>query len=187
MLPTRVLSGIYHDLILGMDCCGKWIIETRLGHGEWPNREGPRKQFATGGAGEKAAIYGVWAGTSYLSDEQREQIQKLVNSNFHHFRRIDYVNWTSIDVQEATSIMHRPRQMARGMRKAAKAKVEVMFKSWIIEISASPSSSEPGIVRNSDLDSVIKKDAYLMFHMECGQAEKSKISIKNRLKDQACI
>ena len=179
VLETKAVSALDHDVILGMDFCRDWDIESKLGRGLWRAKEGKWRKFVTGDD-EGGKIHAECAGISELRRDQRKLIDELVDrvlpppsenpgctGLIEHF----------IDVQGAAPIKHRPRRMSPKMLEIAREEVEKMLRQDIIERSYSAWSSAPVIVKKHDggyrfcvdfrdVNKVTKKDAYPTQNMD---------------------
>ena len=113
--------------------------------GVWRTREGRWRPFAKPGEEENSAIHAECAGISELAEDEREQVERLVDRVLVYpaGRKAGVTTLTehSIDVQGATPFKHHPRRMSPKMQQVAIEEVERMYNEGVIERSASDYSS----------------------------------------------
>lgn len=64
-LQIRGIEDVDQELIMGMDFCRKWDVESKLGKGQWQTFGGRWRPFWSGTAVEKNHSFAECAGTSY--------------------------------------------------------------------------------------------------------------------------
>ena len=65
-LPMKALHNLDQEIILGMDFCKLYDVDTQLGRGVWRVREGRWRPFAKTGEEERSVIHAECAGISEL-------------------------------------------------------------------------------------------------------------------------
>ena len=77
--PIKALHNLDQEIILGMDLCKLFDVDAQFGRGVWRTREGRWRPFAKPGEEENSAIHAECAGISELSEDEREQVERLVD------------------------------------------------------------------------------------------------------------
>ena len=180
-LPMKALHNLDQEIILEMDFCKLFDVDAQFGRGVWRIREGRWRPFAKPGEEENSAIHAECAGISELAEDEREQVERLVDRVLVYpaGRKAGVTTLTehSIDVQGATPFKHHPRRMSPKMQQVAIEEVERMYNEGVIERSASDYSSAPVMIRKSngtyrfcvdyrDLNKMTRRDAYPIPNMD---------------------
>ena len=167
-----------HDLIFGMDFCKEFDIDGRQARGAWPSNDGEWKPFAGREASEEAPIFAECAGINEVATSERELVEQLVGRLIPPETDVPGVTDLvehHIEMQGAAPVRKKPRRMSRKMFEFARAEVDKLLHSEIIEPSASDWRSAPVITWRDDKDSMcfdyrdvnqaMKKEAYLIPNM----------------------
>ena len=174
-LIARATAIPCHDVVLGIDFCKEFEIETSWKSGQWRSRDGPWTEFyREESPGAQRCIFAEYAGLSELNNTERDIVEQLVArllpDRDEEFGCTTLTTHT-INVQGAAPIKHRPRRLSPKMWQVAVDEVAKMRELGVIEKSWSEWSSAPVIVTKQDktyrfcvdyraLNRVTKKDAY---------------------------
>ena len=113
MLTARATAIPGHDIVLGIDFCKEFEIETSWKKGQWRSRDGPWTGFYREEAPEmQGCIFADCAGLSELNDIEKDLVEQLV-ARLLSEQGVEFGCTTltsdSIAVQGAVPIKHRPR------------------------------------------------------------------------------
>ncbi|KAL7304725.1 hypothetical protein TKK_0002964 [Trichogramma kaykai] len=150
----RVMSVLDEDVILGMDFCHDFDVDTRWRRGVWRVREGPWRPFL---CSDDRAKRESCAGITVTNEEQLAEVNRLVEEVLAPQTRLadglhpmtDLVEH-HIRLTDETPIKHKLRRMTEPMLGEARNTVTKWHKEGIIEPSASDFRSAPVLVKKSD-------------------------------------
>ena len=78
-ITFRAIAELEQELILGMDFCRFFDVDTRLGRGTWRVHEGKWHPFDRDEAGsEETCVFAQCAGIKEIAPEEREQVLAIV-------------------------------------------------------------------------------------------------------------
>ena len=160
-IQMKALHNLDQEIILGIDLCKLFDIDAQLGRGMWRVKEGRWRPFVKTEEEKNAVIHAECAGISELVEDEREQVERLVDRLLVYpaGRNAGVTTLTehSIDVQGATPCKHHPRRMSPNMQQVVIEEVERMYNEGVIERSASDYRY---------LNKVTRRDAYPMPNMD---------------------
>uniref|UniRef100_A0ABD2VW35 Peptidase A2 domain-containing protein n=1 Tax=Trichogramma kaykai TaxID=54128 RepID=A0ABD2VW35_9HYME len=150
----RVMSVLDEDVILGMDFCHDFDVDTRWRRGVWRVREGPWRPFL---CSDERVKRESCAGITVTNEEQLAEVNRLVEEVLAPQTRLadglhpmtDLVEH-HIRLTDETPIKHKLHRMTEPMLWEARNTVTKWHKEGIIEPSASDFRSAPVLVKKSD-------------------------------------
>ncbi|KAL7290003.1 hypothetical protein TKK_0015735 [Trichogramma kaykai] len=150
----RVMSVLDEDVILGMDFCHDFDVDTRWRREVWRVREGPWRPFL---CSDERVKRESCAGITVTNEEQLAEVNRLVEEVLAPQTRLadglhpmtDLVEH-HIRLTDETPIKHKLRRMTEPMLWEARNTVTKWHKEGIIEPSASDFRSAPVLVKKSD-------------------------------------
>ncbi|CAB0029779.1 unnamed protein product [Trichogramma brassicae] len=175
------MSVLDEDVILGIDFCHDFDVDTRWRRGVWRVREGPWMPFL---CNDDRAMRESCAGITVTNEEQLAEVNQLVEEVLAPQTRLadglhPMTNLVEhhIRLTDETPIKHKLRRMTEPMLWEARNTVTKWYKEGIIEPSASDFRSAPVLVKKSDggycmcidfrdLNSRTVKDAYPEANMD---------------------
>ena len=159
-LNFKVLDGIKHEIILGMDFMKKWDIEVKnkmtqwrvgesiLQDGFWHNFNNENNQ--------RTNIYGECAGICELNCTEKEMLNEVVENVLKESQnKVGTTNLIEHEIilkQGAKPVRQKPRRMSNKVWEYAKKEVDKMLEDDIIERSKSDWCARPVIVSKSNGD-----------------------------------
>ncbi|CAB0040796.1 unnamed protein product [Trichogramma brassicae] len=153
-LNFRVMPVLDEDVILGIDFCHDFDVDTRWRRGVWRVREGPWRPFL---CNDDRAMRESCAGITVTNEEQLAEVNQLVEEVLAPQTRLadglhPMTNLVEhhIRLTDETPIKHKLRRMTEPMLWEARNTVTKWYQEGIIEPSASDFRSAPVLVKKSD-------------------------------------
>ena len=176
-ISVRLVPSLSCDCVLGVDFLRAFKFKLDFGNDSWSSDDSPSTHFSS----ESQVVKGNFmeekcAGLSEISNEQRDQVEQLVNKLVKKpGKKLAMTNLAElvIELTDEKPIKQNPRRYSPPILKAAHEAVEKLLSEDIIEFCKSPWYSRPVLAPKSDgkypfcidfrrLNDVTKKHVYLI-------------------------
>ena len=153
-LPVRLVTALSYDCVLGLDFLKLFKIELNFGNHTWKSGDGPSTSFMFyDSAFNSEAIIGESAGLAEISDEQKRQVEELVNRLVEKpGKELNVTNLAElvIELEDPKPVRQNPRRYSPAVLAAAQKEVDKLLEKDIIEPAQSPWCSPPVLAPKTD-------------------------------------